>query len=55
MQLQAKTDQKVQRIKFASDEYFNLVKNDTVAREILALGKNVRYLNQANEMIEVYE
>lgn len=45
---------KVQRIQFAGDEYFKLLKEEPLSAEFLALGQNVRFvLNR--QLYEIYE
>lgn len=42
------------RIKFSSDEYFNLLKQEPAASQYLALGKNVRFFHK-NIYYEIFE
>jgi Ca-activated chloride channel homolog len=46
--------QKVQRVKFASPEYWALLDKEPESREFLALGRNVRFALRA-QVIEVHE
>jgi Ca-activated chloride channel homolog len=46
--------QKINRIKFAGDSYFKLLKEEPLAAQFLALGKNVRFLLN-NIIYEIYE
>jgi len=52
--LQRLKSQDVQRIQFASDEYFKLLKEEPLSAEFLALGQNVRFVLN-NQVYEVYE
>ncbi len=44
---------KVQRIRFASDEYFKLLKEEPLSAEFLALGQNVRFVLD-RQVYEIY-
>ena len=52
--LQRLKSQNVQRIQFASDEYFKLLKEEPLSAEFLALGQNVRFVLN-NQVYEIYE
>ncbi|MBN1796960.1 MAG: VWA domain-containing protein [Spirochaetales bacterium] len=52
--LQLKTDLPVERIQFASKKYFELLKNNTEAAQILALGRNIQFVMN-NRIYEIYE
>lgn len=52
--VQQKKTKKVNKIKFASKDYFKLLDSDPETSEFLALGKNVKFVYN-NEMYEVYE
>jgi Ca-activated chloride channel family protein len=52
--LQKQTTQKVNRIQFASDEYFELLKKEPLSAQFLALGQNIRFVLK-NEVYEIHE
>ncbi len=52
--LQKQVTQKVNRIRFASDEYFELLKKEPLSAQFLALGQNIRFVLN-NEIYEIYE
>jgi Ca-activated chloride channel homolog len=52
--VQAVRNAKVQRIQFASGEYFELLKKEPKAAEFLALGRNVRFEMNA-QVYEIFE
>lgn len=47
-------NQKIQRIQFASEDYFKLLRKQPQSAQFLALGKNVRFVLQ-NNVYEIYE
>lgn len=53
-QVQAQRSQKVQRIAFAGEEYFELLKKEPQSAQFLALGRNVRFVMN-NQIYEIYE
>ncbi|MBN2572134.1 MAG: VWA domain-containing protein [Ignavibacteriales bacterium] len=53
-ELQTRTNQKNVRIKFASDEYFELLNKNNESAQFLALGQNVRF-SLDNTYYEIYE
>ena len=52
--LQEKGSKKVNRVKFASREYFDLIKKNPDIVELLALGRNIRFEYDDNSY-EIYE
>ena len=52
--LQTTKNQKVTRVQFGTQPYFDLVAKKPAASQFLALGKNVRFV-MGSEVIEVYE
>ncbi|MCK4763114.1 MAG: VWA domain-containing protein [Candidatus Aminicenantes bacterium] len=53
-QVQSQGTQKINRIKFAGKEYFELLKKEPQAAQFLALGQNVRFVMN-NMVYEIYE
>ncbi|MCP4157811.1 MAG: VWA domain-containing protein, partial [bacterium] len=53
-QVQLQSSQKVNRIEFAGDEYFKLLRKEPLAAEFLALGNNIRFVIN-NQIYEIYE
>ncbi len=53
-QVQLQKSQTVNRIQFASDEYFKLLKKEPQSAQFLALGKNIRFVMN-NNIYEIYE
>ena len=53
-QLQAQPFSNTVRIRFASKEYFELIESDPESSEMLALGRNVRFVMN-NQIYEIYE
>jgi Ca-activated chloride channel family protein len=53
-QVQLQKSQAVNRIQFASDEYFKLLKKEPQSAQFLALGKNIRFVMN-NNIYEIYE
>jgi len=52
--LQLEQDLPVERIQFASKKYFELLKQNSEAAQILALGKNIQFVMN-NRIYEIYE
>jgi Ca-activated chloride channel family protein len=52
--LQLTSDLPVERIQFASKKYFELLKNNSEAAQILALGRNIQFVMN-NRIYEIYE
>jgi Ca-activated chloride channel family protein len=52
--VQAQKDQKVNRIQFAGEKYFEFLKNEPQAAQFLALGRNIRFVLN-NRIYEIYE
>jgi len=53
-QIQLQRPGKVNRVQFASDEYFKLLKKEPLSGQFLALGKNIRFVLN-NILYEIYE
>ena len=53
--VQSVKNQSVRRVQFASKEWFDLLHKEPEAAQFLALGRNVRFALNANEIVEVYE
>jgi hypothetical protein len=53
-QVQLQKSQTVNRIQFASDDYFKLLKKEPQSAQFLALGKNIRFVMN-NNIYEIYE
>ncbi len=53
-QLQSQSFSNTVRIQFASKEYFELIESDPESAEMLALGRNVRFVMN-NQVYEIYE
>ncbi len=53
-QIQAQKNQQTNRIKFASMEYFKLLRREPMSAKFLALGKNVRFVLN-NAIYEIFE
>lgn len=52
--LQGTSSGKTERIRFASDNYFQLLRENPGISPILSLGQNLRFI-LGNRMIEIYE
>jgi len=53
-EIQYKNINKIKKIKFASKEYFELIKNQPETAQYLSLGKNIRFI-QDSIIIEIHE
>jgi len=53
-QVQLQKSQRVNRIQFASENYFKLLKKEPQSAQFLALGKNIRFVMN-NNIYEIYE
>lgn len=53
--VQSANQQNVRRVQFASTAWFDLLHKEPNAAQFLALGKNVRFALNSNEIVEVYE
>ncbi len=54
LDVQNNADKKVQKVKFASDEYFRMLNDNPQMSSYLSVGKNVRFIYD-NQMIEITE